>query len=211
MLKRSFIKPFALCVAVFGSLLTGCASTDLAPLQLQLPQLAAPTSVLAKQRVHPQAARLVVVDQRPQHHALRLHQGSKPAQFATLETPITTLIRQQLAPYIHHQADHPLLLQLTVDQGLCIAEQSFSRHSMNCTLVLQVSARVPAGSWAKTYTSKRRREGKFSLNTNYIQDDISAVVNSALTDFNNDPEFYSWLNTYIPNAAHVIKEASHAF
>ncbi len=211
MLKRSFIKPFALSVAVLSSILVGCASSELAPLQLQLPSLAPPTSALAMQHVHPQAARLVVVDQRPQHHALRLHHGSKPAQFATLKTPIATLIRQQLLPYVRHQADHPLLLQLTVDQGLCVAEQSFTRHSMNCSFVLQVNARVPAGSWSKTYTSKRSREGKFRLNNDYVQADIIAVVNSTLSDFNNDPEFYSWLNTYVPNAAHVIEEAPHAF
>lgn len=211
MLKRSFIKPFALMVAALSSILVGCASTELAPLQLQPPSLAPPTATLAMQRVRPQSARLVVLDQRPQHHALRLHQGNKPAQFATLKTPIATLIRQQLLPYVRHQPDQALLLQLTVDQGLCIAEQTFTQHNMNCTFVLQVSAQVPNSSWTKTYTRTRSREGKLSLSNEYVQTDIVAVLNSALSDFINDPEFYSWLNTYVPNAAHVIEEAANAF
>jgi len=191
MLKRSFLQPFALPFAVLAAFagvvsLAGCKSTQLAPLQVSLPTSAAPTQP-------PQPARLVVVDQRPQHHALRLHYNKKPAQFATLEQPVTTLIRQQLAPYFEHQAEHSLLLQLTVDQGLCVAEQSFSKHSMNCTFVFDVAARLPSGAWAKTYTAKRSREGQFSLKTEYAQTDIAFVLHSALHEFINDPTFQAWL------------------
>lgn len=191
MLKRSFLQPFALpfaALAAFAAVfsLTGCQSTQLAPLQVSLPTSAAPTQP-------PQPARLVVVDQRPQHHALRLHHKKKPAQFATLEQPVTTLIRQQLAPYFQHQGDHSLLLQLTVDQGLCVAEESFSRHNMNCAFVLDVVARLPSSAWTKTYTAKRSREGKFSLKPDYVQTDIAFVLNNALQEFINDPTFQAWL------------------
>jgi len=211
MIKRSFINLFAIPMAILATMLTGCASTELAPLPLKLPSLAPPTTAIAMQRVQPQPARMMVVDQRPQHHALRLHHGANPAQFATLQEPIATIVRQQLAPYFSYRGDHPLLLQVTIEQALCVANESFSSHNMNCTVVVQANASVPASSWSKSFTTTRSREGKFKLKNDYIQIDIAAVLNGALSELINDAEFYTWLNTYVPNAAHVIEETTDAF
>lgn len=211
MIKRSFINLFAVPMAILATLLTGCANTELSPLPLELSSLAPPTTAIAMQRVQPQPARLMVVDQRPQHHALRLHHGSKPAQFTTLQEPIATLVRQQLAPYFSYRGDHPLLLQVTIEQALCVANESFSSHDMSCTVVLQAHASVPASSWRKSFTATRSREGKLKLKSDYVQTDIAAVLNSALSELVNDTELYTWLNNYVPNAAHVIEETNDAF
>ncbi len=191
MLKRSFFQPFTLSFAILAAGLVGCTNTQLAPLQVELP--------LSVNTAPAQLAHIVVVDQRAQHHVLRLHHNKKPAQFATLKDPMATLIRQQLSPYFQHQSDHNLLLQINIDQGLCVAEESFSRHAMTCTLVLDVTARLPTRAWTKTYTAKRSRSGKFKLTANFVQTDLVFILSSALQEFIHDPEFHTWLNAKLAN------------
>ncbi|WP_157980733.1 YajG family lipoprotein [Aliidiomarina taiwanensis] len=196
MYKHTPCNPFSLRPALLAAcasmvLLSGCKSTEFGPLQADLS-----TTQLANQASTQQPrlpAQLNVVDMRPQHHVLRLHYKTEPAQFATFQQPLTMIIQQQLAPYLADPTNNPLRLQLNIQEGLCVADQTLSRHAMNCRFSVQVTANQSRGTWTKTYTATRNREGKLKLKPDYVESDMVAIMDTALSHFMNDQDFKDWL------------------
>lgn len=196
MLKHAPFHPFSLYRGLFAAcagliFLSGCKSTDFGPLTADMH-----SSQLTHQATEQGSwlpAQLSLVDLRPQHHVLRLHYKTEPAQFATFQQPLTMIIQQQLAPYLADPTNPAVNLQLTIEEGLCVAEQTLSRHNMNCRFTVQAEARQQNDTWSKAYTATRSREGQFKLKPDYVENDMQAIIDTALSHFLNDHEFKSWL------------------
>lgn len=200
MLKRSL---FNLSVALLGTslVLTACSSTEFPPLELTPAPLTLSAETTATQ-IKPIPARLLVVDQRPQQHILRLHASGEKVQFATLTEPLSSFVQQQLQPFIqakYNQAQRKtdLTLELVIHEALCVAQESFRQHQMNCRFTLAVKAQVASDSWSKTYVASRSREGQFKLKQTFVEQDFIAISQGVLQEFLQDPIFIAWQQKHL--------------
>ncbi|RTE86007.1 YajG family lipoprotein [Aliidiomarina sp. B3213] len=180
---------FKLTMIMLGSLLllSGCKSTPESALNLEFD--------VEQQRSLP-PVQLSVVDHRPQNHVVRLHRGNQPAEFATTERPLASLMSAALRQAITTSNESIQTLTVTVDKALCTVEQSLSSHRAICEVVIIAASEDPRGVLTKTFSRRRTREGSLQVDFKDLENDLSALFSSTLNSSLQDSGMRQWLNSY---------------
>lgn len=187
----SFFPILLLICVVIGSSLTGCQSTTSAPPPLEI-KLASDAELLQNAEL-PDVRSVQVVDRRPQHHVLRMHRGTDPAEFATSTQALATLMSAALTDTFIENPESGAVFTLIIERTLCIAEQTGTRHEVNCHVIIEAHAETDKGRLEKSFEYTRRREGRMRVNTQQVAGDLSTLLSQAMSDIMADASLFDWL------------------
>lgn len=185
--NKTFIK-LLWCLPVL--MLSGCQSTPDGPLTIA-PVIDGVTTQAP--------IAIEVLDKRPQHHIIRIERSGHPAEFATSQQPLATLISDAYQHYYSVDEGSPRLLSTRIQTGLCVAQQARTRHEVTCQVVIDAVVNTPGGQLTKSFTARRTREGAMNLKPNDVAGDFTHLLSQVLTEISRDSAIREWLSETPPS------------
>jgi uncharacterized lipoprotein YajG len=136
---------------------------------------------------------LEVRDQRAQTHILRIERSDDPAEFATADPSLASLISERLGQRWTLDNDASTRMQVNIRDGLIIVRQGTLRHDTEQQLRLQVLVTTPQGEVEKTFNGRRESNGPLRADRESIQNEFAGLLAEVLSEIANDDT----LNRYI--------------
>lgn len=129
---------------------------------------------------------LEVRDQRAQNHVLRVERSDDPAEFATADPSLASLISQRLGQRWTLDDDASTRMQVNIRNGLIIVRQGTLRHDTEQQVRLHVLLTTPDGEVEKTFSGRRESNGPLRADRDRIQNEFAGLLAEVLSELAND-------------------------
>ncbi|MGX5913568.1 YajG family lipoprotein [Aliidiomarina sp. Khilg15.8] len=136
---------------------------------------------------------LQVRDQRAQNHVLRIERSDDPAEFATADPTLASLISQRLGQRWTLDDEASARMQVSIRDALIIIRQGTLRHDTEQQVRLHVLLTTPQGEVEKTFNGRRESNGPLRADRDRIQNEFAGLLAEVLSELANDDT----LNRYI--------------
>lgn len=129
---------------------------------------------------------LEVRDQRAQNHVLRIERSDDPAEFATADPSLASLISDRLGQRWTLDDDASIHMQVNIRDGLIIVRQGTLRHDTEQQVRLHVLLTTPDGEVEKTFSGRRESNGPLRADRDRIQNEFAGLLAEVLSELAND-------------------------